>query len=134
MNLDKSLDQPMVNFEGGTGKAMYHRGLDPSTFYTTWSYVDHLLLPPGTTVGPNTKPDMAEIYYVMSGDGTATISGETAQIHTGDAVLAALGESRAFAATGKVPLEFMVIGIARDLDAKKAYMLTDENRLRTGPR
>jgi len=40
----------------------------------------------------------------MSGDGTATIDGETVQIHAGDAVPAALGESRAFAATGKTPL------------------------------
>src|SRR5215469_4225830 len=134
MNLDKSLDKPMPNFEGGTGTAMYHRALDPSTFYTTWSYVDHLLLPPGVTAGPNTKPDMAEVYYVMSGDGTATIGGETAQIHAGDAVPAALGESRAFAATGNVPLEFMIIGIARDFETKKAYMLTEENRVRTGPR
>ena len=29
-------------------------GLDPSTFYTTWSYVDHLLMPPGTTMSPVT--------------------------------------------------------------------------------
>jgi mannose-6-phosphate isomerase-like protein (cupin superfamily) len=133
MNLSKSLDKPMPNFEGGTGTVMYHRGLDPSTFYSTWSYVDHLLLPPGTRVGPNTKPDMAEVYYVMSGEGTATIGGETVQIRAGDAVPAALGESRAFAATG-APLEFMVIGIARDLNAKMTYMLTDENRRRTGPR
>jgi mannose-6-phosphate isomerase-like protein (cupin superfamily) len=134
MNLDKSLDKPMADFEGGKGTAMYHRGLDPSTFYTTWSYVDHLVLPPGVTAGPNTKPDMAEVYYVMSGDGTATIGGETAQIHAGDAVPAALGESRAFAATGNTPLEFMIIGIARDFESKKAYMLTEENRIRTGPR
>jgi mannose-6-phosphate isomerase-like protein (cupin superfamily) len=133
MDLSKALDKPVPNFEGGTGTVMYHRGLDPSTFYTTWSYVDHLLLPIGTTVGPNTKSDMAEVYYVMSGDGTATIGGETAQIHTGDAVPAALGESRAFAA-GKTPLEFMVIGIARDFKAKIAYMMTDENKKRTGPR
>ena len=76
---------------------------------------------------------MAEVYYVMSGDGTATIGGETVQIKAGDAVPAALGESRAFAAGG-APLEFMVIGIARDFNAKMAYMLTDENRRRTGPR
>jgi mannose-6-phosphate isomerase-like protein (cupin superfamily) len=134
MNLSKSLDKPYPNFEGGTGTAMYHRGLDPSVFYTTWSYVDHLVLPPGVTAGPNTKLDMAEVYYVISGDGTATIDGETAQIHTGDAVPAALGESRAFAATGKTPLEFMIIGIARDFKSKMAYMLTDENKVRTGPR
>jgi len=133
MDLSKSLDRPMANFEGGTGTVMYHRGLDPTTFYSTWSYVDHLLLPPGTTVGPNTKPDMAEVYYVMSGEGTATIGGETVQIKAGDAVPAALGESRAFAATGPA-LEFMVIGIARDFNAKMTYMLTDENRRRTGPR
>jgi len=134
MDLSRTLDQPYPNFEGGTGTVMYHRGLDPTAFYTAWSYVDHLLLPPGSTVGPNTKPDMAEVYYVMSGDGTATIDGETVQIHTGDAVPAALGESRAFAATGNAPLEFMVIGIARDLASKQAYMLTQESRRRTGPR
>jgi mannose-6-phosphate isomerase-like protein (cupin superfamily) len=134
MDLNKSLDKPYPNFEGGTGTAMYHRGLDPSTFYTTWSYVDHLLLPPGVTAGPNTKPDMAEIYYVMSGEGTATIGGETVQIKAGDAVPAALGESRAFAAGSGAPLEFMIIGIARDFESKKAYMLTEENRVRTGPR
>jgi len=134
MNLDKSLDKPMANFEGGRGTAMYHRGLDPSTFYSTWSYVDHLVLPPGASAGPNTKPDMAEVYYVMGGEGTATIGGESVAIHAGDAVPAALGESRAFAATGSMPLEFMVIGIARDFETKKAYMLSEENRLRNGAR
>jgi len=28
----------------------------------------------------------------------------------------------------------MIIGIARDFASKQAYMLTDENRIRTGPR
>jgi mannose-6-phosphate isomerase-like protein (cupin superfamily) len=123
MSLAKTLDRPVENFEGGTGTAMYHRGLGPVNFYSTWSYVDHLLLPPGVTAGPNVKADMAEIYYVMSGSGTATIQGETVNIGEGDAVPAALGESRAFAATGNSELEFMIIGIARDQDAKKNYML-----------
>jgi mannose-6-phosphate isomerase-like protein (cupin superfamily) len=70
----------------------------------------------------------------MSGEGTATIDGETAQIRAGDAIPAALAESRAFAATGQAPLEFMVIGIARDFESKKAYMLSEENRQRLGQR
>jgi hypothetical protein len=56
------------------------------------------------------------------------------EIHAGDAVPAALNESRSFAAAANSSLELMVIGIARDFESKKAYMLSAENRQRTGPR
>ena len=63
--------------------------------------------------------EVAEFYYVMKGSGTATVGGrggaESAPIHEGDAIPIQLGEVHSFENTGSEPLEFMVVGVARDL-------------------
>jgi mannose-6-phosphate isomerase-like protein (cupin superfamily) len=121
MRLDRSLLKPVAAMDGGTGTVMYRRALEPTVFSTPWAYVDHLLLPPGASVGPAAKADLSEVYYVMGGDGEAQIGGETAAIHEGDAVPVELSQTRTLKATGNQPLELMVIGVARDLATKAAY-------------
>ncbi len=64
--------------------------------------------------------EVAEFYYVLKGAGTASIGGgrggvETAQIREGDAIPIQLGEVHSFENTGSEPLEFMIVGVARDL-------------------
>src|ERR1043165_7576670 len=118
MSLDRSLLRNVEGMNGGKGTAQYRRALAPTVFAGPWSYVDHLVLTPGSSSGAHSHKGVAEFYYVMSGDGTVTISGrgqnETAEVHAGDAIPIQLTEVHSFQNTGKQPLEFMIVGVSRD--------------------
>ncbi|RAK50770.1 cupin domain-containing protein [Phenylobacterium deserti] len=123
MRLDRSLLKPVQNLDGGQGEVLRRQALGPAVFRTAWSYVDHVVIAPGASVGPASKPDMSEVYYVLGGRGSARVGAQTAPLATGDALPVRLGETRAIRNDGTEPLELMVIGVAKDLDAKRAYML-----------
>ena len=120
----------LENYDGGTGPVKVRRALAPAVFFTPWSYLDHVVVPNSSSIGPVAKVDMSEVFFVLEGAGEATIGGETIAIAKGDAVPAGLGETRSFVSTGTDALELMVIGVARDLDAKRAYMLSEDAAIR----
>jgi mannose-6-phosphate isomerase-like protein (cupin superfamily) len=113
MKLDRKLLKPVEKMQGGQGTAMYRRALTPEVFFTNWSYVDHVLLAPGASIGAHRHEGVEEFYYVMAGKGTVDVNKETAAIAKGDAVPVFLGETHGFRNTGTEPLELMVVGVAR---------------------
>jgi mannose-6-phosphate isomerase-like protein (cupin superfamily) len=120
--LDKSLLKPVNAMDGGSGTVQYRRALQPTVFFTPWSYIDHLSLPPGASVGKRSLPDLAEVYYVISGEGSVALGSEKAQIHTGDVIPVKLNEERSIQNTGSAPLDFLIVGVAKDMATKDALM------------
>ncbi len=119
MNLDRSLLRNANAFHGGKGAVQYRRALGPTVFASPWAFVDHVVVPPGSSIGAHSYRGLAQFYYVMAGEGTFAVSTrgqqDTATARTGDAVPIQMGEVHSVENLGTQPLELMVVGVARDM-------------------
>lgn len=114
MRLDRKLLRPQPAMLGGKGVAQYRRALGPDDFFSNWAYVDHIVLPPGATLGRHRHERVEEIFYIVAGDGTAEVGKESAPVRKGSAMPVFLNEAHAMVNTGTSDLELMVIGIAME--------------------
>jgi mannose-6-phosphate isomerase-like protein (cupin superfamily) len=121
MHLDRALLKPTTI--AGISR---RRALGPSVFYTPWAYVDHVLVAPGAELPQTRYAQMSEAYYVIAGDGSVTVNGETVAIKKGDAIPVDINQAKSFKA-GSMPLELMIIGVAKDMAAKNAFAANPDN-------
>ncbi len=122
MHLDRALLKPLADNPAVSRR----RALGPSVFFTPWAYVDHLLVQPGGATASVSYPNLSESIYVMAGDGSVTVNGETVAIKKGDAIPVDVAQSHSFKA-GSAALELMVIGVAKDAAAKAAFVADAKN-------
>ena len=126
------LDRSLLSAVGGRGRGAAVSAAAPNSvrsrraagaamFSTTWSYIDHVLVPPGAATPELPHDGLAEAYYVLGGEGTISVAGiesGTAAVRAGDAIPVRVGEATRFTSTGSAPLELFVMGVARDMTAK----------------
>jgi mannose-6-phosphate isomerase-like protein (cupin superfamily) len=98
------------------------RGFGPAVFASAWAYVDHVLVSPGASTTPNAHELAGEAYYVLAGSGSVTIGADSAPVGKWDAIPVKPGETSAFHNTGSEPLELLVVGVAKDMDAKREIL------------
>jgi mannose-6-phosphate isomerase-like protein (cupin superfamily) len=110
--LTKEMLRPVVGMNGGNDTVFYRRALGPGSFASNWAFVDHLLLPAGSSVGRHFHSGVDEVYFVMKGKGKVRVNDEWVDIAYGDAVPVRAGEIHALESTATDPLELIVYGVA----------------------
>jgi mannose-6-phosphate isomerase-like protein (cupin superfamily) len=128
IRLDKSqLRAPGARGRGATipppapNAVLSRRVAGPAMFSTTWSYLDHVVVPAGASTPELPHDAIAEAYYVLGGEGTISVAGAesgTAAVRAGDAIPVRIGETTRLTSSGSAALELFVMGVARDMAAK----------------
>jgi mannose-6-phosphate isomerase-like protein (cupin superfamily) len=98
---------------GGKGAVRARRIFDGSVFLANWGYLDHILLPAGASLGPNTLSEIGGFYYVLAGEGKVTVGSETAAIRAHDAIPLSFNQTHSFEA-GNTALELLSVGVVKD--------------------
>ena len=125
MRLDRTLLRPFTAVQGGKGTIQARRALDVPVFLGPWGYVDHLMIPAGSSIGPSTDAEIGGFYYVLSGEGTVTIGNEKAPIRAHDAIPLSFNQTKSFEASASAPLELMAIGVVKD--ATRRFQIVGRN-------
>lgn len=118
-NLDRSLLYPVTGAHGGKGTLLFRRLWANDSFKTPWFFVDHCLLPPGTSIGYHQHGDIEEIYYIVSGKGLSTVNGVTWEVQAGDAIPCRLMDSHGIYNNSNENLEVLVNCVAADKGVNK---------------
>ena len=125
---DRSLLKPLTGTgaHNGKGTLLFRRLWGDESFKTNWAWIDHIVIPPGTSIGYHQHNAIEEVYYVMSGSGRMTVNDHTWNVGPGDATPCTLHDSHGiYNNTGK-DLEIFVLAVAMEKGVTNAKNWGDD--------
>ena len=111
---DRTLCKTVTGAHGGKGGLPFRRLWSGEAFQTNWEWIDHVLIPPDTSIGYHQHNGIEEVYYVIEGNGLMTVNDKTWEVGPGDANPCTLHDSHGiYNHTGKM-LEIFVLAISME--------------------
>lgn len=123
--LDVSLVEEFWAHEG-LGMITYRRLWGLEDFSTRFGFVDHCVVPPGTSVGYHRHDTVQECYLIIRGEGVMKVDGEVGRVIPGDCVPNRLGGSHGLINGGSEPVEFINIAVCQRKGEWDATNLGDD--------
>ena len=94
----------------GIGEAEMHKiTRGESELYGKGKLVNHLILPPGTSIGEHVHEGDNEIYYILAGTGLYNDNGKIVRVFPGDTTICSEGELHGLVNDGREPLEAIAL-------------------------
>ncbi len=100
------------NNHGGLGSILFERVLHNSDLASAIDFVDHTVIPPGSTIGRHTHQGNEEIYFIASGRPLIRVNGEEARLEAGSLSVVRDGEWHELVNDTDVDVEILVVQAA----------------------
>ena len=97
---------------GGKGQLKFRRIWSHEPFRTNWGFIDHILLPPDSSIGYHRHETIEECYIILSGKGRITVDDETMEVFTGDAIPSRLGGCHGIYNDSQAQLEVLNMAVS----------------------
>lgn len=109
---DRSLLKPITGAHDGKGTLLFRRLWSGDSFRVNWEWIDHVVIPPGTSIGYHQHNAIEEVYYIMSGNGRMTVNNKTWDAKPGDAFPCTLHDSHGIYNNTDSDLEIFVLAVS----------------------
>lgn len=97
---------------GGAGRIATRHIWGPDDFASSWTFLDHAVLAPGSSVGYHYHDALEESFVILSGQGYMTIADCTMAVAPGSATFQAIGEGHGIYNPDPEELAFLRVAVA----------------------